>query len=106
MPMAATENRQDRLAYGLLEAAELLSVSKRTVLREIASGRIAAVRARGRLVVPASSLHDYIAMGAVIDAARRSTDAQTTLKLTPFTSGGRPSPSSIQRAWQAGWPGS
>jgi excisionase family DNA binding protein len=42
----------DRLAYSVAEAARRLDVSPMTLYREIAAGRLAAIRIRDRLLIP------------------------------------------------------
>ena len=52
-PAAKTGNGQDsRLAYSVAEAARRLDVSPMTLYREIAAGRLAAIRIRDRLLIP------------------------------------------------------
>jgi excisionase family DNA binding protein len=50
---AQTDRGQDdRLAYSVPEAARRLGVSPMTLYREIAAGRLAAIRIRDRLLIP------------------------------------------------------
>jgi excisionase family DNA binding protein len=42
----------DRLVYSVAEAARRLDVSPMTLYREIAAGRLAAIRIRDRLLIP------------------------------------------------------
>lgn len=44
--------QNDRLAYSVPEAARRLGVSPMTLYREIAAGRLAAIRIRDRLLIP------------------------------------------------------
>jgi excisionase family DNA binding protein len=48
------------LAYSVAEAARRLDVSRMTLYREIAAGRLAAIRIRDRLVIPRTALERLI----------------------------------------------
>jgi excisionase family DNA binding protein len=50
----------DRLAYSVAEAARRLDVSRMTLYREIAAGRLAAIRIRDRLVIPRTALERLV----------------------------------------------
>jgi excisionase family DNA binding protein len=50
----------ERRAYGLDEAANLLSVSKATVSRRIREGKIRAIRVGSRVLVPADSIQKLL----------------------------------------------
>ena len=57
----------DRLAYSVAEAARRLDVSPMTLYREIAAGRLAAIRIRDRLLIPRITLERLV--DEAIDAA-------------------------------------
>jgi excisionase family DNA binding protein len=57
----------DRLAYSVAEAARRLDVSPMTLYREIAAGRLAAIRIRDRLLIPRIALERLV--DEAIDAA-------------------------------------
>jgi excisionase family DNA binding protein len=57
----------DRLAYSVAEAARRLDVSPMTLYREIAAGRLAAIRIRDRLLIPRIVLERLV--DEAIDAA-------------------------------------
>jgi excisionase family DNA binding protein len=59
----------DRLAFGVAEAARRLDVSPMTLYREIAAGRLAAIRIRDRLLIPRIVLERLI--DEAIDAATK-----------------------------------
>jgi excisionase family DNA binding protein len=58
----------DRLAYSVAEAARRLDVSPMTLYREIAAGRLAAIRIRDRLLIPRIVLERLVddAIGAAV----------------------------------------
>jgi excisionase family DNA binding protein len=60
----------DRLVYSVAEAARRLDVSPMTLYREIAAGRLAAIRIRDRLLIPRIVLERLI--DEAIDAATES----------------------------------
>jgi excisionase family DNA binding protein len=49
-----------RLAYSVTEAARAIGVSDQTIYREVAAGRLAAKRIRGRLIIPAPVLTEWL----------------------------------------------
>jgi len=52
-PVAQADGGQDdRLAYSVAEAARRLDVSPMTLYREIAAGRLPAIRLRDRVLIP------------------------------------------------------
>jgi excisionase family DNA binding protein len=57
----------ERLAYSVAEAARRLDVSPMTLYREIAAGRLAAIRIRDRLLIPRIVLERLV--DEAIDAA-------------------------------------
>jgi excisionase family DNA binding protein len=57
----------DRLAYSVAKAARRLDVSPMTLYREIAAGRLAAIRIRDRLLIPRIVLERLV--DEAIDAA-------------------------------------
>jgi excisionase family DNA binding protein len=59
----------DRLVYSVAEAARRLDVSPMTLYREIAAGRLAAIRIRDRLLIPRIVLERLI--DEAIDAATK-----------------------------------
>ena len=59
----------DRLAYSVAEAARRLDVSPMTLYREIAAGRLAAIRIRDRLLIPRIALERLV--DEAIDAATK-----------------------------------
>ena len=61
----------DRLVYSVAEAARRLDVSPMTLYREIAAGRLAAIRIRDRLLIPRIALERLV--DEAIDAANEST---------------------------------
>jgi excisionase family DNA binding protein len=70
-PAAQTGDGQDRrLAYSVAEAARRLDVSPMTLYREIAAGRLAAIRIRDRLLIPRIVLERLV--DDAIDAATDS----------------------------------
>ena len=50
----------DRLTYSVAEAARRLDVSRMTLYREIAAGRLAAIRIRDRLLIPRTVLERLV----------------------------------------------
>jgi excisionase family DNA binding protein len=58
----ADRGQDDRLAYSVPEAARRLGVSPMTLYREIAAGRLAAIRIRDRLLIPRIVLERLIAV--------------------------------------------
>lgn len=50
------------IAYSVTELAAETSLSKQTVYAEIESGRLQAKRIRGRIVIPASAVEDWLAL--------------------------------------------
>ena len=70
-PAAQTGAGQDgRLAYSVTEAARRLDVSPMTLYREIAAGRLAAIRIRDRLLIPRIVLERLV--DDAVDAASPS----------------------------------
>jgi excisionase family DNA binding protein len=70
-PAAQTGSGQDsRLAYSVAEAARRLDVSPMTLYREIAAGRLAAIRIRDRLLIPRIVLERLV--DDAVDAASPS----------------------------------
>jgi excisionase family DNA binding protein len=59
------------LVYSVAEAARRLDVSPMTLYREIAAGRLAAIRIRDRLLIPRIVLERLV--DDAIDAATEST---------------------------------
>ena len=57
----------NRYAYSVAEAARRLDVSPMTLYREIAAGRLAAIRIRDRLLIPRITLERLV--DEAIDAA-------------------------------------
>jgi excisionase family DNA binding protein len=64
---------QAALAYGVNDAARVLGIGRTTVYRLIAEGQIEARALGGRTVIPAESLHAFVASlpPAPIRSARR-----------------------------------
>jgi excisionase family DNA binding protein len=52
--------QRDKLCYSIGDAAELLSVGRRTLYREIAAGRIATAKMGARTLVPAEALRAWL----------------------------------------------
>lgn len=52
-----------KLAFNVAEAAAALGVSRWTISREIADGKLQASRIRGRVLVLASSIERLLAIG-------------------------------------------
>lgn len=57
---ATSETSLPNLAVTIAAACELVSVSRTTMYREIASGRIRAVKARGRTLILVDSLKAWL----------------------------------------------
>lgn len=51
-----------RLLYPVREAMALLAMSRSTIYEQIRAGRLRSVRQGSSRLVPASALHDYIAL--------------------------------------------
>lgn len=51
-----------RLLYPVREAMALLSMSRSTIYEQIRTGRLRSVRQGSSRLIPASALHDYIAL--------------------------------------------
>ena len=64
-------DEDDRLAVSVAEAARRLDVSPMTLYREIAAGRLAAIRIRDRLLIPRIVLEQLIrdAIGGAAELA-------------------------------------
>lgn len=78
----------ERLALSLSDVAERLAVSTRTVEREVAAGRLPALRVRGDRRVRASDLDAYLARGVVdeasrVESERGATERGATARVTP-----------------------
>jgi excisionase family DNA binding protein len=58
----ATDRERSRLAYSVAQVAEETSLSVQTVYKEIESGRLRSKRIRGRIVIPASAVEDWLAL--------------------------------------------
>jgi len=70
-PAAQIEvDQESRLAYSVAEAARRLDVSPMTLYREIAAGRLAAIRIRDRLLIPRVVLQRLV--DDAVDAANHS----------------------------------
>jgi excisionase family DNA binding protein len=65
--LSSDSHDSDRLAYSVAEAARRLDVSPMTLYREIAAGRLAAIRIRDRLLIPRIALERLV--DEAIDAA-------------------------------------
>ena len=52
--------RGTRLAWGLAETASLIGVSERFLRNEIKRGKLVVIKKGKRVLVPASSLADYL----------------------------------------------
>jgi excisionase family DNA binding protein len=52
--------RIERLCYSVDDAATLMSVGKRSLYREIASGRIKVAKMGKRTLVPAGAIQDWL----------------------------------------------
>lgn len=50
-----------KLAYSIREACEAISLSRTTIYSHIAAGRLRVVRIGGRTIIPADSLHSFLA---------------------------------------------
>ena len=59
--MDSVPARGGRLLYSAPEAARSLGIGRSTLEKEIAEGRLHSVKIRGRRLVPASALDEYIA---------------------------------------------
>lgn len=49
------------IAYSVADLAAETSLSKQTIYLEIESGRLAAKRIRGRIVIPAAAVEEWLA---------------------------------------------
>jgi excisionase family DNA binding protein len=57
-----TENRDPpKIAYSIREACKASSLGRTTIYAHIAAGRLLARRIGGRTIIPAESLHAFIA---------------------------------------------
>jgi excisionase family DNA binding protein len=54
-------NDPPKLAYSIKEACKASSLGRTTIYSHIASGRLVARRIGGRTIIPAESLHAFIA---------------------------------------------
>jgi excisionase family DNA binding protein len=59
--MQAIKNYPPKLSYSIREACEASSLGRTTLYAHIAAKRLKAVRIGGRTVIPADSLHAFIA---------------------------------------------
>lgn len=59
-PTTSREGAPQRLAYSVSEVARAATVSDQTVYREIAAGRLRAKKIRGRVVVPADAVAEWL----------------------------------------------
>jgi excisionase family DNA binding protein len=55
-----TSEHTNRLAYSVDAAAEALSISRRMIYRELASGRLKFAKAGKRTLISASAIHDWL----------------------------------------------
>ena len=58
--LSGAGQNNDRLAYSVAESARRLDVSRMTLYREIAAGRLAAIRIRDRLLIPRTALERLV----------------------------------------------
>lgn len=58
--MKLTPNKGRPLAYSVASLAEEAEVSRQTIYREVADGRLRAKRVRGRLVIPAEAVREWL----------------------------------------------
>jgi excisionase family DNA binding protein len=57
----ATAREAAKLAYSVAELSDETSLSPQTLYKEIEDGRLNAVRIRGRIVIPATAVEDWLA---------------------------------------------
>lgn len=57
----ATARGAVKLAYSVAELAEETSLSPQSLYKEISEERLKAVRIRGRIVIPATAVEDWLA---------------------------------------------
>ncbi|HEX5084074.1 MAG TPA: excisionase family DNA-binding protein [Blastocatellia bacterium] len=51
---------EERLAYSIREFAELTSLGRSTIIREINDGKLRAIKPRGRVLIPADEARRYL----------------------------------------------
>jgi excisionase family DNA binding protein len=61
MSDSATAREAAKLAYSVAELSDETSLSPQTLYKEIEDGRLKAVRIRGRIVIPATAVEDWLA---------------------------------------------
>lgn len=59
--MQSTSNDPHKIAYSIKEACKASSLGRTTLYAHIAAGRLLARRIGGRTIIPAESLHAFIA---------------------------------------------
>lgn len=61
MPTLETSLSHTALTYGLIDAARALGIGRSSIYRLIAGGQLEARALGGRTVIPAASLHAFVA---------------------------------------------
>lgn len=59
--MKTTTDNPPKIAYSIREACKASSLGRTTIYSHIAAGRLLARRIGGRTIIPAESLHAFIA---------------------------------------------
>lgn len=59
--MQPKNNEPAKLAYSIREACRASSLGRSTIYGHITAGRLRAVRVGGRTIIPAQSLHAFLA---------------------------------------------
>ena len=62
------DNQSEKFCYSIDAAANLMSIGRRSLYREIASGRIQTAKIGRRTVIPSAAIRDFLA--AAIEAAK------------------------------------
>ena len=70
MLAANVQEREQKLAYSLKEAAQLSSLSEATLKRCLRDGRLGSVRVGRRRLIPARALHDFLSPEGRNDGTR------------------------------------
>jgi excisionase family DNA binding protein len=58
-----TKHHPPKLSYSILEACTATSLSRTTIYKHIAAGRLRVTRIGGRTVIPTESLHALVGVG-------------------------------------------
>ena len=88
------------MLLSLPEAARLLTISRRTLEREIADGRLAVVEIRGSVRIDETDLQDYIRKSRTIKARPCPSENAATAGMSAFSSAARESSAALARLLQ------